>query len=158
MKNSSLPKSILKNSRPKMVNFIIKSIGKSYFQKLIDIPHELKEDGDESEIHCPMIDEEEPELPSDSYFIMILPENGKCGGESSITSEDEYSREVSSSESSLSKRKYSNTTDNPKNLFYMKGDCGKKSGRGKTKPSSAESKKAPEIRLPLIMSGSIAND
>lgn len=75
-------------------------LGSNYFERLIEIPTELKESGNKSRVY---IDETEPELPSDSYFIMIMPEQNKLIGEDVQNTTDVESSEVSYSDSSSSK-------------------------------------------------------
>jgi len=121
----------------------------------------LEEDGNNTS-KSKLLEEEskvEPELPSDSYFIMIFPEQAKYfTSEASNFSEIDSSKEISSSESSVWNRKNSVPSDTARNMFYIKGE-NKKSNKNKHKPSSAELfHKNPEIKFPLIMSGSIAND
>ena len=137
----------------------MRNLGESYFQKLIDIPNELKDDESASSNHEYEVDENEPELPSDSYFIMILPDKPRfVESESHNISQTDSSREVSWSETSTNKRKNSCETEDPKNLFYLKGDKRPKI-YPKAKPSSAQAVlKSSEIHFPLIMSGSVAND
>lgn len=77
-------------------------LGSTYFQKLIDIPQELQEENGHSNGLVEEESEIEPELPSDSYFIMIFPEQARyCGTEEEGISENDSSREISSYESSI---------------------------------------------------------
>jgi hypothetical protein len=99
----------------------------------------------------------EPELPSDSYFIMIMPEQVKFTGEGApITSEVE-SPDISYSEPSLSK---GNLPSKPKRLFNVHPETTKEKLKH-NKPEKLSSDaffENDEIKFPLIMSGSIAND
>lgn len=76
------------------------TLGSNYFERLIEIPTELRESGDKSRVY---IDETEPELPSDSYFIMIMPEHNKFLGDDVQNTTDVESSEISYSDSSSSK-------------------------------------------------------
>ena len=133
----------------------------SYFQKLIDIPDELNEE-DLDEPSLPQESNEfEEELPSDSYFIMILPQQPlplPVENDTQSILQTDSSREISCSETSTNKRKNSCEPEDPKNLFYLKGEK-KPKIYPKPKPSSAQTiSKTSEIHFPLLMSGSVAND
>ena len=132
----------------------------TYFQRLIDIPTELKEEDEHNKTGIGW-DEIEPELPSDSYFIMIMPaKHGAYGEELPNMTDIESSNEISHSDSSASKNlSLLAPSSQPKRLFYWKSETGRNSSKSsKSKNSTDNLFKSEELRLPLIMTGSVAND
>lgn len=107
------------NHKIKLLLTILLDNEPTYFQRLIDIPTELKDEDEHNKTGIGW-DEIEPELPSDSYFIMILPSKyGPYGEELPNMTDIESSNEISHSDSSASKNiSLLAPNSQPKRLFY----------------------------------------